>query len=61
MKITGKKNRKKQRAPRTKLRLPDLDQAKATVLLTLRSPESQRGFRHAIDEFMSRNQGRPTR
>jgi len=49
----GKKNRKKSRAPKTRLRLPDLDQAKAAVLLSLRSPESQRGYRHAIDEFIS--------
>jgi len=48
-----KKNRKKSRAPKTRLRLPDLDQAKAAVLLSLRSPESQRGYRHAIDEFIS--------
>jgi len=53
MKKTDKKNRKKKPTPRTKLRLPDLDQAKAAVLLSLRSPESQRGYRHAIDEFIS--------
>ncbi len=53
MKKTDKKNRRKKPIPRTKLRLPDLDQAKAAVLLSLRSPESQRGYRHAIDEFVS--------
>ncbi len=53
MKKNGKKSRKKSCAPRTKLQLPDLDQAKTAVLLTLRSPESQRGYRHAIDEFIS--------
>src|SRR2546421_5660247 len=39
---------------RTKLRLglPDLDQSKSVVLGSLRSPESQRGYRHAIDEFV---------
>ena len=39
----------------TKIRptLPDLDQAKAAVLRSLRSPESQRGYRHAIDEFIA--------
>ncbi len=47
-----KKNRKNVHPPRTRLRLPDLDQAKAAVLLSLRSPESQRGYRHAIDEFI---------
>ena len=37
---------------KTKLGLPDLDQAKAAVLGSLRSPESQRGYHHAIDEFV---------
>ena len=36
-----------------KLRLPDLDHSKAAVLNSLRSPESQRGYRHAIDEFIA--------
>ena len=53
MKKIEKRNRKKSHAPRTKLRLPDLDHAKTAVLLSLRSPESQRGYRHAIDEFIS--------
>ena len=38
--------------PKTKLRLPDLGQSKAAVLGSLRSPESQRGYRHAIVEFI---------
>src|SRR5499426_1593730 len=38
--------------PKTKLGLPDLDQSKAAVLGSLRSPESRRGYRHAIDEFI---------
>ena len=38
--------------PKTRLGLPDLDQSKATVIGGLRSPESQRGYRHAIDEFI---------
>jgi site-specific recombinase XerD len=38
---------------KTRLRLPDLDQAKAAVLNSLRSPESQRGYQHAIDEFIA--------
>lgn len=37
---------------KTKLRLPDLEQAKAAVLASLRSPESQRSYRHSIDEFV---------
>jgi hypothetical protein len=36
-----------------KLGLPDLDQAKAAVLNSLHSPESQRGYRHSIDEFIA--------
>jgi len=39
--------------PKTKLGLPDLDHSKAAVLESLRSPESKRGYRHAIDEFIS--------
>src|SRR5436305_14414478 len=38
--------------PKSKLGLPDLDHSKAAVLDTLRSPESKRGYRHAIDEFI---------
>ena len=39
--------------PKTKLGLPDIDHAKAAVLGSLRSPESQRGYRHSIDEFIT--------
>ena len=39
--------------PKTKLGLPDLDQAKAAVLGSLRSPESQRGYQHSINEFIN--------
>jgi hypothetical protein len=38
--------------PKSKLVLPDLDHSKAAVLDSLRSPESKRGYRHAIDEFI---------
>jgi site-specific recombinase XerD len=38
--------------PKAKLSLPALDQAKADVLGSLRSPESQRGYERAIDEFV---------
>lgn len=34
------------------LRLPDLDQAKSAVLNSLTSADAQRGYRHAIDEFV---------
>jgi site-specific recombinase XerD len=43
---------KKKPHPKTKLRLPDLDQAKAAVLGSLHSPESQRGYQHSINEFI---------
>ena len=39
--------------PKNSLRLPDLDQAKASVLNSLPSKESQRGYRHAIEEFIA--------
>jgi len=45
------KKRRGQR-PKAKLGLPDLDQSKAAVIGSLRSPESQRGYTHAIDEFI---------
>src|SRR5215510_2834378 len=43
---------RKMRRPKNRLGLPDLDQSKAAVVGSLRSPESQRGYRHAIDEFI---------
>lgn len=45
--IIGKKK------PNNTLRLPDLDQAKSAVLNSLPSRESQRGYRHAIEEFIN--------
>ena len=47
-----KLRRKKNRRPKLRLGLPDLDQSKSAVLGSLRSPESQRGYRNAIDEFV---------
>src|SRR5947199_10015180 len=47
-----KPNRRKIGRPKTRLGLPDLDQSKAAVIGSLRSPESNRGYRHAIDEFI---------
>ena len=38
--------------PKAILRLPDLDQAKSAVLYSLTSSDAQRGYRHAIDEFV---------
>ncbi|MGH8245321.1 MAG: hypothetical protein ACREUU_02690 [Gammaproteobacteria bacterium] len=48
-KHSGKRGR---RAPKTVLRLPDLDQAKSAVLNSLSSADAQRVYRHAIDEFI---------
>src|SRR6202049_1014651 len=39
--------------PKRILRLPDLDHAKTAVLNTLGSPESQRSYRFAIEDFIS--------
>jgi hypothetical protein len=44
----GLTKRRKSRA----VYLPDLDQAKSAVLNTLSSADAQRGYRHAIDEFI---------
>ena len=38
--------------PKAVLRLPDLDQAKSAVLNRLTFADAQRGYRHAIDEFV---------
>jgi site-specific recombinase XerD len=46
-----KRNRPTRR-PRRVLRLPDLEHARTAVLNSLSSPESQRGYRYAIDEFV---------
>ena len=45
---------KKWRANRqkTKLGLPDLEHVKSAVLVSLRSPESQRSHRRSIDDFV---------
>jgi site-specific recombinase XerD len=47
-----KQKGRKTRRPKTRLGLPDLDQSKTAVIGSLRSLESQRGYRHAIDEFI---------
>ncbi len=44
----GKKSR-----PKTKLGIPDLEHSKAAVLRSLGSPDSVRGYQHAIDEFVA--------
>ena len=40
------------RANKSVLRLPDLEIAKSAVLNSLSCPDAQRGYRHAIDEFV---------
>jgi hypothetical protein len=45
-------SRHKHLKPKAVLRLPDLDQAKSAVLNSLTSADAQRGYRHAIDEFV---------
>ena len=42
----------KRRVPKSILRLPDLEVAKSAVLNSLSCPDAQRGYRHAIDEFV---------
>lgn len=47
------KSRKK-KTPKRVLALPDLEQAKSTVLNSLSSASGQRTYDHAIDEFVRR-------
>jgi len=47
------KNKKRQTRLKTKLGLPDLEHAKLVVIVGLRSFESQRSYRHSIDEFVA--------
>jgi len=51
---TMKRNPKGRKSNRqkAKLGLPDLEHAKAAVLVSLRSPESQRSYRRSIDDFV---------
>ena len=43
---------KRKRAPKTILKLPDLEQSKSAVVNSLTSPSSQRSYDHAIREFI---------
>ena len=45
-------SRRKRTTTKSVLRLPDLEHAKAAVLNSLTSPDAQRGYRQAIDEFV---------
>src|SRR5262249_39074940 len=49
----SKRQSAKGKRPKTKLALPNLDHSKSAVLNSLRSPESKRGYRHAIGEFIT--------
>src|SRR4030088_2179580 len=42
----------KRRVTKSVLRLPDLEVAKSAVVNSLSCPDAQRGYRHAIDEFV---------
>ena len=46
------KSRKKRKAPKRVLALPDLEQAKSAVLNTLTSKSGQKTYDHAITEFV---------
>jgi hypothetical protein len=52
LRMRRKLKKRKTGKPKTRLGLPDLDQSKAAVIGSLRSHESQRGYTHAIDEFI---------
>lgn len=52
MRRHGKRNTTKQKRPKTRLGLPDLDHSKSAVVESPRSRESKRGYRHAMDEFI---------
>jgi site-specific recombinase XerD len=44
---------KKPNQHKTKLGLPDLEHVKSAVLVSLRSPESQRSYRRSIEDFVA--------
>src|ERR1700722_15910197 len=48
----AKSKMKPKRAPKSVLKLPDLEQSKSAVLNSLTSPSSQRTYDHAIREFI---------
>src|SRR5467141_4509547 len=47
-----KKKRGESNRGKTKLGLPDLEHVKSAVLVSLRSPESQRSYRRSIEDFV---------
>jgi hypothetical protein len=48
-----RKTKSRQNRLNTKLGIPDLENAKVAVIVSLRSFESQRSYRHSIDEFVA--------
>ena len=52
MKKMGKRISKETAGTEARLRLPALDQARVAMLDSLGSRESQRGYKHTIDEFI---------
>jgi site-specific recombinase XerD len=50
--VMRKLQRRTKRITKSVLRLPDLEHAKNAVLNSLTSTDAQRGYRHAIDEFV---------
>ena len=48
-----RKTKSRQTRLKTKLGLPNLEHAKIAVIVSLRSFESQRSYRHSIDEFVA--------
>jgi hypothetical protein len=53
MRNTSTRNSNKKSRPKNKLGIPDLEHSKAAVLRSLASPDSRRGYQHAIDEFVA--------
>jgi site-specific recombinase XerD len=51
--IMRRKTRKIARRAKAKLGLPDLEHVKSAVLVSLRSPESQRSYRRSIEDFVT--------
>src|SRR5437762_9875810 len=51
--MKNKSPKKKSARPKRILRLPGLDHAKVAILNTLSSPDSQRSYRFAIDDFIA--------
>src|ERR1700760_2145199 len=50
--LVAKSKMKRKRAPKSVLKLPDLEQSKSAVLNSLTSQSSQRTYDHAIREFI---------